>query len=77
MRGFSLFAVSVAIIGFCLNAFVAWYKRCYEAALNRKLTKQLVENSGPGRRGDGAGLYLVVDPARQPFILSIRAAQAL
>ncbi len=28
-----------------------------------KLTKKLVENLGPGRHGDGSGLYLVVDPS--------------
>lgn len=28
-----------------------------------KLTKKLVENLGPGRHGDGNGLYLVVDPS--------------
>ena len=33
------------------------------AALSGKLTKKLVENLGPGRYGDGAGLYLVVDPS--------------
>ncbi len=33
------------------------------AALNGKLTRKLVENLGPGRHGDGAGLYLVVDPS--------------
>jgi integrase len=33
------------------------------AALNGKLTKKLVENLGAGRHGDGAGLYLVVDPS--------------
>ncbi|WP_424973585.1 tyrosine-type recombinase/integrase [Dinoroseobacter sp. S124A] len=33
------------------------------AALNGKLTKRLVDNLGPGRHGDGAGLYLVVDPS--------------
>jgi integrase len=32
-------------------------------ALSGKLTKKLVENSGPGRHGDGNGLYLVVDPS--------------
>ena len=32
-------------------------------ALTGKLTKKLVENLGPGRHGDGAGLYLVVDPS--------------
>lgn len=32
-------------------------------ALNGKLTKKLVENLGPGRHGDGSGLYLVVDPS--------------
>ena len=31
------------------------------AALSGKLTKKLVENLGPGRHGDGGGLYLVVD----------------
>ena len=31
-------------------------------ALTGKLTKKLVENLGPGRHGDGGGLYLVVDP---------------
>jgi len=31
--------------------------------LNGKLTKRLVENLGPGRHGDGSGLYLVVDPS--------------
>ncbi|WP_298845019.1 site-specific integrase [uncultured Roseobacter sp.] len=31
-------------------------------ALSGKLTKKLVENLGPGRHGDGNGLYLVVDP---------------
>ncbi|MCP5074582.1 MAG: tyrosine-type recombinase/integrase, partial [Rhodobacteraceae bacterium] len=31
------------------------------AYLNGKLTKRLVENLGPGRHGDGNGLYLVVD----------------
>jgi integrase len=33
------------------------------AALRGKLTKRLVENLGPGRYGDGGGLYLVVDPS--------------
>jgi hypothetical protein len=33
------------------------------AALNGKLTKKLVESLGAGRHGDGAGLYLVVDPS--------------
>ena len=33
------------------------------AALSGKLTKKLVENLVPGRHGDGAGLYLVVDPS--------------
>ena len=33
------------------------------AYLNGKLTKKLVENLGPGRHGDGQGLYLVVDPS--------------
>ena len=33
------------------------------AALSGKLTKRLVENLGPGRHGDGGGLYLVVDPS--------------
>ncbi|MGC1506425.1 MAG: tyrosine-type recombinase/integrase [Sulfitobacter sp.] len=33
------------------------------AALGGKLTKKLVENLGAGRHGDGAGLYLVVDPS--------------
>src|SRR6056297_1324649 len=32
-------------------------------ALGGKLTKRLVENLGPGRHGDGGGLYLVVDPS--------------
>lgn len=32
-------------------------------ALTGKLTKKLVENLGPGRHGDGDGLYLVVDPS--------------
>jgi len=33
------------------------------AVINGKLTKKLVENLGPGRHGDGSGLYLVVDPS--------------
>ncbi|WP_366523700.1 Arm DNA-binding domain-containing protein [uncultured Roseobacter sp.] len=33
------------------------------ATLCGKLTKKLVENLEPGRHGDGAGLYLVVDPS--------------
>lgn len=33
------------------------------AVLTGKLTKKLVENHGPGRHGDGNGLYLVVDPS--------------
>lgn len=33
------------------------------AALAGKLTKKLVDNLGPGRHGDGSGLYLVVDPS--------------
>ena len=32
-------------------------------ALSGKLTKKLVEHLGPGRHGDGGGLYLVVDPS--------------
>ncbi|MFD0980993.1 tyrosine-type recombinase/integrase [Tropicimonas aquimaris] len=32
-------------------------------ALSGKLTKKLVANLGPGRHGDGSGLYLVVDPS--------------
>ncbi len=35
----------------------------FMAALSGKLTKKLVENLGPGRHGDGSGLYLVVDPS--------------
>lgn len=31
--------------------------------LTGRLTKRLVENLGPGRHGDGNGLYLVVDPS--------------
>jgi len=31
--------------------------------LSGKLTKRLVQNLGPGRHGDGSGLYLVVDPS--------------
>ncbi|WP_394199950.1 tyrosine-type recombinase/integrase [Litoreibacter albidus] len=38
-----------------------WYFKM--AALGGKLTKKLVENLGPGRHGDGNGLYLVVDPS--------------
>ncbi len=34
------------------------------AYLNGKLTKNLVENLGAGRHGDGNGLYLVVHPSR-------------
>ncbi len=34
-----------------------------QMALSGKLTKKLVENLGPGRHGDGGGLYLVVDPS--------------
>lgn len=33
------------------------------AALSGKLTKRLIESLGPGRHGDGGGLYLVVDPS--------------
>ncbi len=33
-------------------------------ALTGKLTKKLVENLGPGRHGDGGGLYLVVDSTK-------------
>jgi integrase len=33
------------------------------AHLSGRLTKKLVENLGPGRHGDGNGLYLVVDPS--------------
>ena len=33
------------------------------AALGGKLTRKLVENLSAGRHGDGAGLYLVVDPS--------------
>ena len=32
-------------------------------ALSAKMAKKLVENLGPGRHGDGNGLYLVVDPS--------------
>jgi len=32
-------------------------------ALSGKLTRKLVDNLGPGRHGDGNGLYLVVDPS--------------
>ena len=32
-------------------------------AISGKLTKRLVEHLGPGRHGDGGGLYLVVDPS--------------
>lgn len=38
-----------------------WYFQM--TALTGKLTKKLVENLGPGRHGDGNGLYLVVDPS--------------
>ncbi len=44
--------------------FIAWYKTWYfMAALSGKLTKNLVRTLGPGRHGDGSGLYLVVDPS--------------
>ena len=33
------------------------------AVLSGKLTKNLVGTLGPGRHGDGSGLYLVVDPS--------------
>ncbi|MEM6889856.1 MAG: integrase arm-type DNA-binding domain-containing protein [Pseudomonadota bacterium] len=33
------------------------------AALSGKLTKNLVRTLGPGRHGDGSGLYLVVNPS--------------
>ena len=33
------------------------------AALGGKSTRNMVENLGAGRHGDGAGLYLVVDPS--------------
>lgn len=33
------------------------------AALSGKLTRNLVRTLGPGRHGDGNGLYLVVDPS--------------
>lgn len=33
------------------------------AVLSGKLTKNLVRTLGPGRHGDGSGLYLVVDPS--------------
>lgn len=33
------------------------------AALSGKLTKNLVRTLGPGRHGDGSGLYIVVDPS--------------
>jgi len=32
-------------------------------ALSGKLTKNLVEDLGTGRHGDGNGLYLVVEPS--------------
>ena len=35
----------------------------FAVALSGKLTKKLVEHLGPGRHGDGNGLYLVVDPS--------------
>jgi hypothetical protein len=35
----------------------------FEMAISGKLTKNLVENLGAGRHGDGNGLYLVVDPS--------------
>ncbi|MFK7753812.1 MAG: Arm DNA-binding domain-containing protein [Sedimentitalea sp.] len=35
----------------------------FDVALTGKLTKKLVENLGSDRHGDGAGLYLVVDPS--------------
>ncbi len=36
-------------------------------ALSGKLTKKLVENLGPGRHGDGNGLYLVVDTSGEGY----------
>ena len=42
----------------CVVCNVVWI-----VALGGKLTKRLVENLGPGRHGDGSGLYLVVDPS--------------
>jgi integrase len=47
----------------CANV---WYEAGYEAEgamISGKLTKRLVESLGPGRHGDGNGLYLVVDPS--------------
>ncbi len=43
-----------------------WYELWYDgdaAMTSGKLTKKAVESAGPGRHGDGNGLYLVVDPS--------------
>ncbi|MEM9232212.1 MAG: integrase arm-type DNA-binding domain-containing protein [Pseudomonadota bacterium] len=42
-----------------------WYEAWYEGLemISGKLTKRRVETLGPGRHGDGNGLYLVVDPS--------------
>lgn len=42
---------------------MVWNAVFHKLALSGKLTKKLVENLGPGRHGDGNGLYLVVDPS--------------
>ena len=42
------------------------------AALGGKLTRKLVDNLGPGRHGDGLGLYLVVDPSdARPWVVRV------
>jgi integrase len=43
-------------------SFIAWYEAWYEM-ISGKLTKRAVESLGPGRHGDGNGLYLVIDPS--------------
>lgn len=47
----------------CMLSLCGIYGGMTMAALGGKLTKKLVENLGAGRHGDGAGLYLVVDPS--------------
>jgi chorismate mutase len=61
----ALCPVCLDFIRFTSYTFIAWYEWWYfwMAALGGKLTKRLVENLGPGRHGDGSGLYLVVDPS--------------
>ena len=55
----------LAFIRLCSYSFLVWYGKWYfyDGIHQRQADEEAGGESGPGRHGDGQGLYLVVDPS--------------